>query len=275
MDAHVALLVLYAVLGIGGFAAIGFWFWRRSIVAKNSSALAALLTLNQGYKQRLKYLGPIVYHWSDNVESKAKFDRYDLGKLFHAQLAGNEIYLADQVAGRLNDVKTYADYEGEHQKLQASLFGRSAHEKINPEAFCRIEQKLFAKQLLKRPQCAADVRCSVRYTSPKGQNSYSRDVKWDFDGLRSGLVAVKQIQVTQSSATFLRQQERNRMTQSLRYTVLKRDQHRCSACGATPQAHGVSLHVDHIVPVSKGGKTEIANLQTLCAACNLGKSNRL
>ena len=30
---------------------------------------------------------------------------------------------------------------------------------------------------------------------------------------------------------------------------------------------GVRLHVDHIVPVSKGGKTEMHNLQTLCEAC--------
>jgi 5-methylcytosine-specific restriction endonuclease McrA len=38
---------------------------------------------------------------------------------------------------------------------------------------------------------------------------------------------------------------------------------------------GVTLHVDHIVPVSRGGLTLDDNLQTLCQECNLGKSNRL
>jgi 5-methylcytosine-specific restriction endonuclease McrA len=120
----------------------------------------------------------------------------------------------------------------------------------------------------------AQVRCIVRYTSPKGQNSYSKGLEWNFDGLRSGLTEMKQIQEAQSTATFLRQQERNRMSASLRYRVLSRDDSRCTRCGATPQTHGISLHVDHIVPVSMGGTSEMDNLQTLCAPCNLGKSNR-
>lgn len=64
------------------------------------------------------------------------------------------------------------------------------------------------------------------------------------------------------------------MNADMRYRVLKRDNSRCQRCGATALTDGVSLHVDHIVPVSKGGKTVLENLQTLCEACNLGKSNR-
>jgi 5-methylcytosine-specific restriction endonuclease McrA len=38
---------------------------------------------------------------------------------------------------------------------------------------------------------------------------------------------------------------------------------------------GVVLHVDHIIPWSKGGQTVDENLQTLCDRCNLGKSDFL
>lgn len=60
----------------------------------------------------------------------------------------------------------------------------------------------------------------------------------------------------------------------LRYAVLRRDHFRCVICGRSPATHhGCVLHVDHIHPFSKGGKTVIENLRTLCDGCNLGKGS--
>ena len=51
--------------------------------------------------------------------------------------------------------------------------------------------------------------------------------------------------------------------------------HMCRACGASPTPdNGVRLHVDHIVPVSKGGGDSLDNLQLLCDSCNFGKGSR-
>jgi hypothetical protein len=61
----------------------------------------------------------------------------------------------------------------------------------------------------------------------------------------------------------------------LRYAVLKRDEKRCVKCGANPESDkSTKLQVDHITPVSKGGRSEMGNLQTLCFACNQGKKDR-
>jgi 5-methylcytosine-specific restriction endonuclease McrA len=46
----------------------------------------------------------------------------------------------------------------------------------------------------------------------------------------------------------------------------------CVACGRTPPE--VVLHVDHIVPASRGGSSKRPNLQFRCAICNLRKSNK-
>lgn len=60
----------------------------------------------------------------------------------------------------------------------------------------------------------------------------------------------------------------------LRFKVFQRDNFRCRFCGASPATDSsIQLHVDHIIPWSKGGETVIENLQTLCSNCNLGKSN--
>jgi hypothetical protein len=64
--------------------------------------------------------------------------------------------------------------------------------------------------------------------------------------------------------------KRRPLSPKVRFEVLDRANYRCNACGRSP-ADGVKLHVDHIVPVSKGGDDDIENLQCLCEECNLGK----
>jgi len=60
----------------------------------------------------------------------------------------------------------------------------------------------------------------------------------------------------------------------MRYMVLKRDKYKCVLCGRSPAKDAsVELHVDHIVPFSKGGLCVMENLQTLCEMCNFGKSD--
>ena len=70
---------------------------------------------------------------------------------------------------------------------------------------------------------------------------------------------------------------RKSLPQSVREQVYRRDNYTCRKCGAKggPQGTlGVQLHIDHIVPVAKGGTDEINNLQVLCAPCNAKKGSK-
>jgi hypothetical protein len=61
----------------------------------------------------------------------------------------------------------------------------------------------------------------------------------------------------------------------LRFKTLRRDHFKCVLCGDNPPINPQCvLHVDHIVPWSKGGRTMIENLRTLCGSCNVGRGNR-
>lgn len=67
--------------------------------------------------------------------------------------------------------------------------------------------------------------------------------------------------------------QRKLMTKSLRNQVAIRDNFTCQQCGKY-MPDGVGLHIDHIVPISKGGKSIMSNLQVLCSKCNGSKSNK-
>lgn len=74
----------------------------------------------------------------------------------------------------------------------------------------------------------------------------------------------------------VKEEDQRHIKLGLRYEVLKRDRFRCVLCGANPAAHlGCVLHVDHVIPWSKGGKTVAENLRSLCENCNLGKSAKV
>ena len=66
--------------------------------------------------------------------------------------------------------------------------------------------------------------------------------------------------------------KRRPLSKTTRFEIFKRDSFKCSYCGATADA--VALHVDHIIPVSKGGTNDFMNLITSCIPCNAGKSDR-
>ena len=47
----------------------------------------------------------------------------------------------------------------------------------------------------------------------------------------------------------------------------------CALCGESMNPD--KTDIDHIIPVSKGGSNDIANLQLACASCNRSKGNKI
>ncbi len=59
------------------------------------------------------------------------------------------------------------------------------------------------------------------------------------------------------------------VTTEVRSIVYSKYNNKCAVCETTK-----NKTVDHIVPISKGGKTVLNNLQLLCRSCNSQKSNK-
>lgn len=52
----------------------------------------------------------------------------------------------------------------------------------------------------------------------------------------------------------------------IRERILKKYNYKCVNCNATEK-----LEIDHIIPVSRGGREDEDNMQVLCKKCNLKK----
>jgi hypothetical protein len=57
---------------------------------------------------------------------------------------------------------------------------------------------------------------------------------------------------------------------TLRAAIFARDDYRCTYCGA----RGGTLECDHIMPLSRGGRSTPDNLTTACLRCNRSKGRR-
>jgi len=66
--------------------------------------------------------------------------------------------------------------------------------------------------------------------------------------------------------------QRSLMTKELRLKIIRRDGCVCQNCGK--RCSYSEIEIDHIRPISKGGKTIDSNLQVLCVKCNRQKSNK-
>ncbi len=60
--------------------------------------------------------------------------------------------------------------------------------------------------------------------------------------------------------------------QTVRLRILARCGFTCQHCGAS--LFEIEPHIDHIVPLAKGGTNDESNLQALCAPCNLAKGTQ-
>ena len=241
-------------------------------VKKHSDRYKKLLDLNNKYN--FYTFSSTIASYNQHCNSKRSFDRLDLNNVFFSYIEQHLEACSTLISKIDKNISNYKLYCYDYNNLTTSVTQESAKEfKVPFNTFINIEESIVKKNKLS-PQCTFTIRISASYTSPQGRNSYSKHYDYDYDQIASSYKEVWRLISVRQSRAYQVQVERAKLSDSLRYDVLRRDGFKCQICGATAQ-EGAKLHVDHIIPVSKGGKTELSNLRTLCDRCNLGKSDKI
>lgn len=123
-------------------------------------------------------------------------------------------------------------------------------------------------------------KISWGYISPQGRKRYRDERSFDLFHWQilvqtySAKIVARETEITEERAKeeFVKTQ-RGLVTPGLRFQVMRRDGYRCQLCGRRA-SDGVVLEVDHKVPISRGGRSTLDNLWTLCRDCNRGKSDK-
>ena len=138
--------------------------------------------------------------------------------------------------------------------------------------YLKIKEEKIFNQNIQNPCINFTIKVYISLTNIKGAHKTCKTESFDaytihyiIDGLnnkRNGFYLNNDIWES------ICRVERGKVTNKMRFAVYSRDGNRCRRCGSTRD-----LEVDHIFPISKGGKSDFNNLQTLCHRCNLLKSN--
>jgi len=110
--------------------------------------------------------------------------------------------------------------------------------------------------------------------TPYKVTQVSSQISFSYESLKSRNEQLKAINYECTLREYHSKDQRKLLTKELRQKIMIRDNYTCQICGKY-MPDGVGLHIDHIIPVSKGGKSVESNLQVLCSKCNGSKSNRL
>lgn len=243
------LIIISTISGCIGFRC---YFFRRS------KKLIALVQENREVSKRLSRNYYRTFYIRLNYKSLQQYEDHSIEhgfSLYVAEHPGDFLHIYDIMR---QDTEIYKAYQEKTKKILLASNDRTLRS--------RIEDYYFRKSTI--PGVQTRFMVTKSYTTRKKRRHYESTAIISADQFMDICCQLLAKIKRRSEA----ERERSRMNASLRYQVLKRDGLHCVICGRGKE-DGVVLQVDHIKPVSKGGKTELSNLRTLCSLCNYGKGD--
>lgn len=255
---------------------ISTYYLNKYIKIKNNNKVKSIsnkykkvVEINNKYK--FNNLGKIKRKIVENEYSHKSYDSARANSILLYHIENNENNIREFILNAYRNKKMYDEYLKEIEQITDKTDSKIIEEiGFNEEKFNKIEKRIIDEIIINESIYDISINVVVSYITNSGKYSYSKNKIVKYQELCDIYMQWRNSKKYDETS----KRERKYMNDKLRYDVLKRDNFKCKKCGISAK-DGAKLHVDHIIPVSKGGKTTISNLQTLCDRCNLGKSDKL
>lgn len=280
----VVFFVVAAVLSCAAIVAISIYRNKReNFVRENSVALRSLAQINSQHS----FLPVQRFYFTHSYDNRNYYDTISPGDYLTYQL----LYKHKEVTTAIHNAEENAKHIKFYQAEVASNCALGKFESTTLEAelptsekwlrkiwltkdfdaVCAIEKELFNSKVSK-PITEVQVKVTLSLTKINGRGLTYKSAVFCAPEIMETIKRIKSKDNGRFEDPYLWQAitrvERAKVSNRMRFAVYKRDGNRCRKCGSTR-----NLEVDHIYPISKGGKTTFDNLQTLCHNCNAQKSN--
>lgn len=245
-------------------------------VNEHSLAIRAIKELNSKYQFSPIY--PLIY--KNYYDSTRNFEDISCKDYLIYQFHLNTLSVRRIIKSRNNNISKEIDYKSKVDLAKDKLGNFDVFiEDLNEEKIRNIESIVF-NDLIEKVN--TDFYAEVHLYLTRGRMHRVIDEKKESFDLNEIIDALKSIDSSKLKDgrrfysgevwNSIERVERAKVSNELRQEIFERDGYTCVNCGSTEKE---SLEIDHIQPISKGGKTEPSNLQTLCRNCNIRKGNNI
>lgn len=246
-------------------------------VNEHSLAIRAIKELNSKYQFSPIY--PLIY--KNRYDSTVNFENVSCKDYLIYQFHLDTLCVRRIVKSRNNNISKEIDYKSKVDLAKDKLGNFDVSiENLDEEKLRNIEsiESIVFNDLIEKVD--TDFYAEVHLYLTRGRIHRVVDEKkesFDLNEIIDVLKSIDSSKVIDGRRFYsgkvwksIERVERAKVSNELRQEIFERDGYTCVICGSTEKE---SLEIDHIMPISKGGKTEPDNLQTLCHDCNIRKGN--
>ena len=243
-----------------------------AFISKNSLSLRSLKKINSEFT----FFPEVNYNQYYTYDNEDYFNTISCTDYLIYQLQ----YQAETIGRQIEKTKrNKVEYQRYINKIAALPYGEFSAPigKLKQKILIKTEKKLCEQASLPLPPTQFFLTV-ILYCSQINGRIYANKSE-TFSG-ETILILIKRLK--NKNGTYFKDREiwdaicrveRGKVSNKMRFEIFARDGHRCRYCGISGQY--ANLEIDHIISISKGGKSTYDNLQTLCHKCNFEKGNKL